>query len=162
MRPLVRMYAVFPVGPDGVWFAGMNKFVCDLQIRYVIPIDPTKGTIMISYTDGPEAEQWIAKAKKNEKMAQKEVMAQIRSLFPRQKIPDPLFFKIHPWSDGCSYWSPVANKPYDFNLASKASVKPLPDMPELYMCNESWAYAQAWVKCSIDQAQKVIDLIDTL
>lgn len=158
MRPLVRMYAVFPVAPHGAWFAGMNTFICDLPIRYVIPIDPTKGTIMISYTDGEEAEQWIAKAKKNEKLVQKEVMAQIRSLFPGQKIPDPMFFKIHPWSDGCSYWCPVANKPYDFNLASKASVKPLPDMPELYMCNESWAYAQAWVKCSIDQAMKVVDL----
>jgi monoamine oxidase len=161
MRPLVRMYAVFPLGPDGkAWFAGLEKFVCDLPIRYVIPIDPTKGTIMISYTDGPEAEQWIAKARKSEAAVQKEVMAQICSLFPAQKIPDPLFFKIHPWSDGCSYWAPVANKPYDFNLASKASVKPLPDMPELYMCNESWAYAQAWVKCSLDQAQKVIDIIE--
>jgi monoamine oxidase len=160
MRPLVRMYAVFPLENGKAWFAGMNKFICDLPIRYVLPMDPTKGTIMISYTDGEEAEQWIAKAKKNETGVQKEVMAQIRSLFPGQKIPDPLFFKIHPWSDGCSYWTPVANKPYDFNLASKASVKPLSHMPELYMCNESWAYAQAWVKCSIDQAQKVIDILE--
>jgi len=160
MRPLVRMYAVFPLENGKAWFAGMNKFICDLPIRYVLPMDPTKGTIMISYTDGEEAEQWIAKAKKNENAVQKEVMAQICSLFPGQKIPDPLFFKIHPWSDGCSYWAPVANKPYDFNLVSKASVKPLPDMPELYMCNESWAYAQAWVKCSIDQAQKVIDILE--
>lgn len=158
MRPLVRMYAVFPLVPDGAWFAGMNKFVCDLPIRYVIPMDSSKGTIMISYTDGPEAEQWIAKAKKSETVVQKEVMAQIRSLFPGQKIPEPLFFKIHPWSDGCSYWVPGPTGPYDFNLVSKASVKPLPDMPDIYMCNESWAYAQAWVKCSIDQAQKVIDL----
>jgi monoamine oxidase len=160
MRPLVRMYAVFPLENGKAWFAGMNKFICDLPIRYVLPMDPTKGTIMISYTDGEEAEQWIAKAKKNETGVQKEVMTQIRSLFPGQKIPDPLFFKIHPWSDGCSYWAPVANKPYDFNLVSKASVKPLPDMPEVYMCNESWAYAQAWVKCSIDQAQKVIDILE--
>jgi hypothetical protein len=161
MRPLVRMYAVFPLSSDGyAWFQGINKFVCDLPIRYVIPMDPTKGTIMISYTDGPEAEQWIVKAKKSKITVQKEVMAQIRSLFPGQKIPDPLFFKIHPWSDGCSYWAPVANKPYDFNLASKSSVKPLPHMPELYMCNESWAYAQAWVKCSLDQAQKVIDILE--
>ena len=160
MRPLVRMYAVFPLENGKAWFQGIDKFICDLPIRFVIPMDPTKGTIMISYTDGPEAEEWIAKAKKSEKMVQKEVMAQIRSLFSGQKIPDPLFFKIHPWSDGCSYWSPVANAPYDFNLVSKASVKPLPHMPELYMCNESWAYAQAWVKCSLDQAQKVIDILE--
>lgn len=160
MRPLVRMYAVFPLENGKAWFAGMNKFICNLPIRFVIPMDPTKGTIMISYTDGEEAEQWIAKSKKNEKSVQKEVMTQIRSLFPGQKIPDPLFFKIHPWSDGCSYWVPGPSGPYDFNLVSKASVKPLPDMPELYMCNESWAYAQAWVKCSIDQAQKVIDILE--
>uniref|UniRef100_A0A6C0DJC9 Tyrosinase copper-binding domain-containing protein n=1 Tax=viral metagenome TaxID=1070528 RepID=A0A6C0DJC9_9ZZZZ len=153
MRPLVRMYAAFPLQEGKAWFAGIQKFLCDLPIRYVIPIDPTKGTIMISYTDGPEAEYWM-----KQKNPQGQVMKQIRSLFPTIEIPDPLFFKVHPWADGCSYWTPYANGPYDFNKVSKASVKPLPDMPNLYMCNESWAYEQCWVKCSIDQAQKVIDL----
>ena len=155
MRPLVRMYAVFPLEDGKAWFAGIKKFLCDLPIRYVLPMDPTKGTIMISYTDGPEAEYWI-----KQKNPEKEVMKQIRSLFPNIQIPDPLFFKVHPWSDGCSYWTPDPNGPYDFNKVSKASVKPLPDMPNLYMCNESWAYEQCWVKCSIDQAQKVIDIIE--
>ena len=151
MRPLVRMYAVFPLKNGVAWFHGITKFLCDLPIRYVIPMDPTKGTIMISYTDGPEAEYWMKK-----KNPQAEVMKQIRSLFPTLEIPDPLFFKVHPWSDGCSYWLPG---PYDFNKVSKASVKPLADMPELYMCNESWAYEQCWVKCSIDQAQKVVAIL---
>jgi phytoene dehydrogenase-like protein len=152
MRPLVRMYAVFPLKEGKAWFTGIQKFLCDLPIRYVIPVDPTKGTIMISYTDGPEAEYWMKR-----KNPEKEVMKQIRSLFPQMEIPDPLFFKVHPWSDGCSYWVPGQ---YDFNKVSKTSVKPLPDMPNLYMCNESWAYEQCWVKCSIDQAQKVIDSIE--
>jgi len=152
MRPLVRMYAVFPLQEGKTWFAGINKFLCDLPIRYVIPIDPTKGTIMISYTDGEEAEYWI-----KQKNPLPMVMSQIRSLFPNIEIPEPLFFKVHPWSDGCSYW---VTGQYDFNKVSKASVKPLPDMPNLYMCNESWAYEQCWVKCSIDQAQKVIDIIE--
>jgi phytoene dehydrogenase-like protein len=151
MRPLVRMYAVFPIENGKSWFSGINKFLCNLPIRYVLPIDPSKGIIMISYTDGPEAEFWM-KQKNPEPM----VMSQIRSLFPTIKIPDPLFFKVHPWSDGCSYWLPGH---YDFNQVSKASVKPLPDMPELYMCGESWAYEQCWVKCAIDQAQKVIAVI---
>lgn len=158
MRPLVRMYAVFPLKEGKAWFAGIQKFLCDLPIRYVIPIDPTKGVIMISYTDGPEAEYWM-----KQKNPEPQVMKQIRSLFPTMEIPDPLYFKVHPWSDGCSYWTPgtQANQgPYDFNKVSKASVKPLPDMPNLYMCNESWAYEQCWVKCSIDQAQKVIDIIE--
>jgi len=155
MRPLVRMYAVFPLKEGKAWFAGIQRFLCDLPIRYVIPMDPSKGTIMISYTDGPEAEHWL-----KQKNPEKEVMKQIRSLFPHLEIPDPLFFKVHPWSDGCSYWIPGPFGPYDFNKVSKASIKPLPDMPNLYMCNESWAYEQCWVKCSIDQAQKVIDIIE--
>lgn len=152
MRPLVRMYAVFPLEDGKAWFAGIQRFLCDLPIRYVIPMDPTKGTIMISYTDGPESEYWL-----KQKNPEPQVMKQIRSLFPNLSVPDPLFFKVHPWSDGCSYWTPGE---YDFNKVSKASVKPLPDMPNLYMCNESWAYEQCWVKCSIDQAQKVIDIIE--
>jgi hypothetical protein len=155
MRPLVRMYAVFPLQDGKAWFAGIQKFLCDLPIRYVIPIDPTKGTIMISYTDGPESEYWM-----KQKNPEPQVMKQIRSLFPQIEIPDPLFFKVHPWADGCSYWVPGTHGAYDFNKVSKASVKPLPDMPNLYMCNESWAYEQCWVKCSIDQAQKVIDIIE--
>jgi len=151
MRPLVRMYAVFPLQNGFAWFTGIQRFLCNLPIRYVIPMD--QGKIMISYTDGPEAEYWM-----KQKNPEKEVMKQIRSLFPTISIPDPLFFKVHPWSDGCSYWVPGAHGAYDFNKVSKASVKPLPDMPNLYMCNESWAYEQCWVKCSIDQAQKVIDL----
>ena len=152
MRPLVRMYAVFPLKEGKAWFAGIQKFLCDLPIRYVLPMDPTKGTIMISYTDGDEAEYWM-----KQKNPEPQVMKQIRSLFPTMEIPDPLFFKVHPWADGCSYWVPGQ---YDFNKVSKASIKPLPDMPNLYMCNESWAYEQCWVKCSIDQAQKVIDIIE--
>lgn len=155
MRPLVRMYAVFPLKEGKAWFAGIHKFLCDLPIRYVLPIDPTKGTIMISYTDGDEAEYWM-----KQKDPEPQVMKQIRYLFPQIEIPDPLFFKVHPWSDGCSYWVPGTHGAYDFNKVSKASVKPLPDMPNLYICNESWAYEQCWVKCSIDQAQKVIDIIE--
>jgi predicted NAD/FAD-dependent oxidoreductase len=151
MRPLVRMYAVFPLINGKAWFSGINKFLCNLPIRYVLPMDPTKGTIMISYTDGPEAEYWA-----KQKNPEPEVMRQIRSLFPEKKIPDPLFFKVHAWKDGCSYWTPGD---YDFNKVSKASVKPLPKLPELYMCNESWAWDQCWVKCSIDQAMKVVDIL---
>jgi hypothetical protein len=84
-----------------------------------------------------------------------EIMEQVRNLFPEKDIPEPLFLKIHPWSDGCSYWTPGD---YDFNRVSKASVKPLPtSMPGLYMCGESWAYNQAWVECAIDQARHAVE-----
>jgi hypothetical protein len=157
MRPLVRIYAVFPKVKGLMWFEGIQKFVCPKPVRYVLPIDPGKGTIMISYTDGEDAEYWLNIMKKPNHMSliQAEIMDQIRNLFPEKHVPEPTFLKIHPWSDGCSYWLPGD---YDFNKVSKASVRPLPkSMPYLYMCGESWAYEQAWVKCAIDQAQHALD-----
>jgi protoporphyrinogen oxidase len=157
MRPLIRMYAVFPkVKGKPMWFEGLPKFVCPPPVRYVLPINAAKGIIMISYTDGKDAEYWMnAIEKKGEEEVQREVMRQIRELFPDKYIPKPVFFKIHVWSDGCSYWTPGD---YDFNKVSKASVVPLPDtMPGVYMCNESWAYNQAWVECSIDQARHAVN-----
>jgi len=157
MRPLVRIYAVFPNVTGKVWFEGIAKFVCPKPVRYVIPINPKQGTIMISYTDGEDAEYWLHKMKSVNHVQQitDEIMAQIRTLFPDIKIPDPTFVKIHPWADGCSYWTPGD---YDFNKVSKASVKPLAkSMPGLYMCGESWAYNQAWVQCAIDQASHAVD-----
>ena len=157
MRPLVRIYAVFPNVDGKIWFEGITKFVCPKPVRYVIPINPKEGTIMISYTDGEDAEYWLRKMKAADHIEQitDEIMGQIRGLFPSIKIPDPIFVKIHPWTDGCSYWTPGD---YDFNKVSKASVKPLPmSMPGLYMCGESWAYNQSWVQCAIDQAIHALD-----
>lgn len=159
MRPLVRVYAMFPVVNGKAWFSGINKFVCDAPVRYVIPMDPKKGTIMISYTDGKEAEHWIEllKEKTGEAKIMNQIMTQVRGLFPDTPIPDPNYVKIFPWEDGCSYWTPGL---YDFNKVSKASVQPLPDLlPNVYMCGESWAYDQCWVKCAIDQAQHALDAI---
>ena len=161
MRPLVRIYAVFPNTGGKMWFEGMAKFVCPKPVRYVIPINSKQGTIMISYTDGEDAEYWLRKMKESNHIEQitGEIMGQIRGLFPDIKIPEPTFLKIHPWADGCSYWTPGD---YDFNKVSKASVRPLPkSMPCVYMCGESWAYNQAWVQCAIDQAIHAIDAFVT-
>jgi monoamine oxidase len=157
MRPLLRIYAIFPVVKGMAWFHGVKKFVCDPPVRYVIPLDPTKGTIMISYTDGKDAEHWssILKQPKGEDRVIHDIMKQIRSLFPGRHIPMPQYYKIFSWEDGCSYWLPGT---YDFNKVSKASVLPLPEtMPDLYMCGESWAYNQCWVECAIDQAKHALE-----
>jgi hypothetical protein len=155
MRPLVRIYAVFPLKGGKVWFEGIGKFVCPKPVRYVIPINPKQGTIMISYTDGEDAEYFMDLIEKSgEAEAMRQIMTQIRYLFPDKDVPNPIFHKVHAWSEGCSYWTPGD---YDFNKVSKKSVRPLSKMPGVYMCGESWAYSQAWVKCAIDQADHALD-----
>jgi hypothetical protein len=156
MRPLVRMYALFPVAQGKqAWFSDLKKFVCKPPIRYVIPIDPTRGIIMISYTDGADAEYWLKKVDsvKQEKI-EAEVMGHIRALFPERKIPDPVFFKVHPWYDGCSYWTPGN---YDIEKASWAAIRPLETMPDVWMCGESWNPCQCWVDSALNHAKRLLE-----
>jgi len=159
MRPLVRMYAVFPLHEGKPWFDGLGKIVCKSPIHYIIPIDATRGIIMISYTDGKDAEYWINIYENPNGVSkiQNEVMSRLRALFSHIEIPDPLAFEIHPWSDGCSYWLPGN---YDIDKVSMSSIIPIPDeMPNVYMTNESWATNQSWIESSLDQADKTLSVI---
>lgn len=157
MRPLLRIYAVFPIHKGTPWFQDIKKFICDLPIRYVIPIDATKGTMMISYTDGNNALYWMDRITRlGEGHVVDECVKQLRSLFPRIEIPDPIYYKSHAWNDGCSYWLPSSNG-YDSLIESKKSLIPLPDsMPEVYMCGESWADHQCWVESALETASAAV------
>lgn len=152
MMPLVRMYAVFPVHQKKSWFSDLSNIVTSSPIRYIIPIDPSKGIIMISYTDGADAEFWIRYKKET---IQTHVMREIRELFPDRNIPDPIFFKIHTWIDGCTYWLPGV---YDVEEESYKSLHPLPkSMPNVFMCGESFSEKQCWMESALHQADKLID-----
>lgn len=157
MRPLLRIYAVFPLINGKAWFGDMKKFICAKPVRYVIPIDKTKGTMMISYTDGDDAQYFMNRIKDiGESRVVDECLLQLRSLFPLVNIPDPIYFKCHPWQDGCSYWVP-SSKIYDNKVESKASLIPLPDsMPGVYMCGESWAVKQCWVQSALISAKELL------
>jgi hypothetical protein len=150
MTPLLRMYAVFPVQKGESWFSGMSKIVTPDPIRFIIPIDHR--AIMISYTDGNDAHYWM---RKDQKGLEGEVMHHIRSLFPDLDIPDPIFFKTHPWTYGCTYWKPGR---YNVIEESDRSLHPDPThMPGIFLCGESFAPIQCWMESAIDQSDRMTD-----
>ncbi len=55
MEPLFRIYAVFPTEGAKSWFSDIGRFVTAGPLRYFIPINPSCGITMISYTDGRDA-----------------------------------------------------------------------------------------------------------
>ena len=153
MTPLLRTYAIFPVKGGKSWFSGMNKIVTDSPIRYILPMDASRGIVMISYTDGADAEYWIMRDKKAGEL-EKGIMKEIRCLFPGVSIPDPIFFKQHPWYEGCTYWLPGQ---YNVEDESRASLWPLGSrMPGLFMCGESFAVHQCWMESALRQADKLL------
>jgi hypothetical protein len=149
MRPLVRMYAVFPTsGKGGCWFQGLNKFVCDLPIRYVLPINPMTGVIMISYTDGDDTKHWhTLKDQALENAIQKE----LHQLFPDTTIPAPTWLKKYDWPFGCSYWRPT---PGNYALTESLLEAENPS-PNLYICGESVSYHQGWMEGALESAERL-------
>jgi len=112
---------------------------------------------MISYTDGLDAKWWFKQniCDSGDNDVKEIVMTKIRKLFPELNIPDPVFFKQHPWHDGCTYWLPGD---YNVEEESNKSLHPRPkSMPNLFMCGESFAVKQCWVESALVQADKLVE-----
>lgn len=152
MAPLLRIYAVFPTTKQGEsWFSSLSKTVTPGPIRYIIPIQPKKGVVMISYTDGEDTRYWGSRSPHELKTI---LMREIRTMFPQMEIPDPFFVKTHLWKNGCTYWLPGN---YDPESISRMSLHPMKNRP-LFMCNESFAIKQAWIESSLLQSRRMMSL----
>ena len=106
---------------------------------------------MISYTDGDDTGSYVRTQEKGgDKALEKLVLKDVRRLFPEKRIPNPEFFRSHPWKTGCTYWLPGL---YDPEKVSEESCNPLPSvLPNVYLCGESWSMRQAWVEGALEQA----------
>jgi monoamine oxidase len=154
MEPLTRIYARYPFP----WFAG-PRIVTDSPLRYIIPVNPAKGIVMISYTDGRDTAHWSKRSGDNRALTAA-IQKEVRRLFPELEIPDPIWVRSYPWTDGCTYWKPGR---YDPATLSRHALHPLPDTyPELYMCGESFSVGrQAWIEGALDHAAALLDLLRT-
>jgi len=148
MEPLMRIYAVFPL--QNPWFPS-TKIVTDSPLRYIIPMNPKQGTMMISYMEGPDTDHWSRIPKED---LTKELMKEVRRLFPHLTIPDPIMVKRYPWAQGCSYWLPGD---YDVEEQSRASLQPNPRIP-LFLAGESFAVKQCWMESALHQADQLLSL----
>ena len=150
MIPLLRIYAVFPVKKGKSWFSDLNKIVTDGPLRYVIPIRPDKGIIMISYTEGADTTYWT---KYDDTTIQPKLMEAVRRQFPDRIIPEPTFVKMHHWHTGCTYWLPGD---YSVEEESRKSLNPCKGV---YLCNESFAVKQCWIESALEQADRLLHIM---
>ena len=156
MEPLCRVYSVFPVDTSGhSWFSKLPKFVTPTPIRYFIPINPSNGLVMISYTDGKDTEKirdiWEAKG---EEALGKYLTEECRKQFSALTIPDPELTKVEFWKEGASYWVPGD---YDVKEESRKSLQPYPKIfPNLYVCGEGFSLKQAWMEGAVETVDKLL------
>jgi hypothetical protein len=146
--PLVRIYAIFPKGPNGrVWFDRMPRTITTNTLRYVIPINPDEGIIMISYTDGLDTRPWFKLADSGDTAAlQKKLMNEVRRTFGPD-VPDPLYLKAHPWSVGTTHWKPGT---YEVEAMSRAAHVV---SPHVFVAGESVSLNQAWIEGALESVE---------
>jgi hypothetical protein len=149
---LTRIYAVYERDPKTgkVWFDGLEKVVTSNPLRYVIPINPKTGLIMISYTDGKDTEHWHGL--KGDAL-QKEISRCVHELFPDKKIDEPVYLKQHRWDGGCTYWLPGS---YNVEEASRMALNPLPNV---YIVGESISKEQCWIESALESAESLLRII---
>ena len=151
MTPLLRTYGVFKSNAEAQpWFADLHKSVTDSPLKFIIPVNASKGVIMTSYTDGEDTKPWAKILAKGEPALKNAIMTETRKLFPTRTIPQPIFFKAHLWKNGCSYWTPGL---YDPVAIGNKIMNP---WENLYVCGESYSQRQAWVEGALEHADALI------
>lgn len=155
--PLCRIYAVFP--PGGInrktWFSGMTKFSVNNPLKMVIPIDESRGVIMISYSDNKYA-RWWRDLKESEGIrgvnrALRKYMKEATGI----TIPQPLHTTVCYWDCGVGYWG-VGVDSVEFEKSIIGVYKRVPGM---YLCGEHYsAKSQQWMEGALDTASKVLKL----
>jgi len=137
-KPLLRIYGVF----DKPWVKNIGRTVTPGPLRYIIPISDT--VLMLSYTDADDTTNFM---KMGDTKLKNVIMKELRTLFSEHTIPDPIFFKSHPWTTGATYWLPGNYSP---ETLSKQAIHPLSKFPSLWLCGESWSTRQAWVEGALE------------
>lgn len=148
MEPLLRCYAVF----DKPCLKGIERFVTAEPLRYFIPI--SEKVAMISYTESQDARKFMDMP---EEALSAFLIKQLRDLLPGYDIPDPIYFKTHPWTSGCTYWLPGSYSPSE---ESKKAHHPFPNtLPGVFCCGESISLRQAWMEGALESADFLLETL---
>jgi monoamine oxidase len=148
MAPLTRVYATYPTSGGVAWFADLPKTVTDSPLRYIIPINPAKGMIMISYVDDRDTGTW--KGLKGPALITA-IQTELRRLMPERTIPEPTWMHAYEWTDGCTYWRPGAYNPRE------VAVRLMHPAAGLWIAGESLSVGQqAWMEGALAVAEDVL------
>jgi monoamine oxidase len=149
-KPLIRIYAFFPVTDNHVWFENITTGITmDTPIRQLIPIDSKKGIIMI-YCDDNAARSWYYLYKKN--ILRTELMFHLRKIFT--DIPEPLEIYTSYHDTATHIWKPTidSNKMYD------KIIKPMIN-ENIYIVGEAYSLTQQWSQGAIETVNDFMKII---
>ena len=148
-----RVYAIYPKKNGKVWFDGKNKLITDKFFKYIIPINPKTGLIMIAYLEGPDADLLYEKVVNGE-MIKTVISENIKNIYKNTKIPEPIEITGKYWENGVHFYKKNVNPTKLFNHLTRPSYRPL------WLVNEAYSTKQQWIEGSLLSATKCISQIE--
>ena len=150
--PLFRIYARYPIDKKTgkVWFHGQPKTITNSPVGMIIPIDPTNGVIMISYTDGRNTAHWNQFGSQEELYG--ELRAQLRTLFPDKRIPSPTWLSLHYWNEGCHVWTKRNHGRHQWMKLLETFERQMHH--NVFWVNEACSFHQAWIEGGLQMSRR--------
>lgn len=154
--PLLRIYAKYPVNKTTkkAWFCDLPRLTTNSFLRHIIPIDPNKGLIMISYTDGTDTnifmEDKTKKILKKDDTIQTMIQNELKVILPNYNIPQPTYFKTHLWHVGAHHWKPNCDSRQIYELVKNP-------IPNVYIIGEAFSQKQAWAEGALETVETIIN-----
>jgi hypothetical protein len=146
---LCRIYTKFK---DGKWFRNLSRFTTQNDLRMVIPMDPTKGTMMISYSDNTYADRWNKYHEKHGMRMLKNKLRELLSECLSFQVPPLGVTRIFYWKCGVGYWAIGANS----KKISKEIVKPFSN-ENVFICGEHYSdNNQQWMEGALETSSRVV------
>ena len=144
MKPLTRIYAKM-IGP----WPYTKRIITDSPLRYIIPIRPADGIVMISYTESQDTRHFLG-LKGPALIAA--LLDELKRLFPSLTL-EIEWAHAYEWSEGCTYWLPGSYNPV---TEGTSALQPFPTTsPRLHLVGESFSQRQAWMEGALEHAQEL-------
>ena len=145
-KALCRVYALFNENEE--WLLNFNKkTVVNNALRYIIPMNPQKGLIMISYTDDKYTEYW--KNKKHDENDLKTSIVRLIKQVINIEVKPPKKVYVNYWNCGVAYW----NKGVNSEDISEMIINPLQNT---YICGENYSRQQSWVEGALESCDRCL------
>lgn len=145
---LNRVYGEFPHCPRP-WFHNIPRTTTENKIRQFIPIDPSRGVAMVSYSDTRFADYWKRQSDKGADVLKKTVLKNLHAVFPDvASIPKPDWIGSYYWPAGVHMWKP--------GVDSSVVIPQIQNiMRRVHIVGEAYCKVQGWIEGALESVEDV-------
>ena len=153
VRSISSIYAMFR--KRDTWFTYFPRINTENVLNSIVPIDSSKGLIMLSRTDNVYNEYWRSLLSTNDNKIFIHIQEYFHDIF-NFNIPVPKWMDYYHWDTGMGYWKPGCNS----ERISQYMLNPYGRDVPLYVCGENFSVKQGWIEGALETSNKIVKILE--